>query len=1085
MNIRKDKVVGNIGYTLLEKRDVKHLNAATRNLRYVNDNSLSVLKRVLLRTMRRKTVAVRTLNEVSCGDYVRYGGDKSGPTRRVNRLIESFTDVSGLYEEAAETIKSARGISSKKRERVYKSFKISAETINGIYRRCAIDRLHYDTQLVSNRGFLICQNSVQSRGTATESIILQGSEYQSEELRWASPSVKRQFIKSIKYIRRWFLSNTDVSDAMKTRIGKRFESLKKDIQVIEPGNIAGSDTSRSIALTYRIRALSTLIRNVKGTSASSLHAAAIMPNILEVFLSSMHRIYQQTTVLPSIAHITIPDTVPDTGGIPLSSFIEPDVLGVHPDMMTGVYGGGYSKLDRGCDDCTKYGAHATLESGDPLDPTSGPREYTLDIERTMKNLICRNMKVIVIELDMFPGTYTDYRSGTHWNRLIDVLKFVRDELGNTIDVVVGLKSRHLLGTTRNRWGISGTTAAPNATEQWKIAINEIGDLKEGVGDYSYLVDSTTGRFDCLKGVMWDDFSLDFAKWNIYTDYKYHTQEDIREMHEVASSRDLFIGGVMYFDKFARAFAKDGIELGLSGPCPSEGGGTAGRMPLDGISANYYIPTRKFVEIGTEYHIKFIYYCRTGTNWLHESGKPKLRMRCEFNKHEVMSELVDFSDSCSGDPSTEVPVIFPDTHRVGECDHVCVVTTVSVPKYYITSYLESDTFQRLSFILEPNPEISWEDGPIFNGDTVLSIWNIEIGGDHPSRGKIKFEDVREVPTGISPISIPSSPYTTRVQFTPAPTFGNAIVLGRTIKYNVSGYLTPFIGFPKWCRYIYDYRINTINNSIAENCDLDYYSWVRMRSWGYEYDSAKLIKQFGSAQLFGNARALLTYNEPMFVTDHDSSTLDSYKGVFAMKPSRKPRFSNVLWWTPYHGAFEGFYQDFTTIESFDAGTELRVNALIEGSVVDWAMSAFNLIISDELHDPYELTYRNTSSGLDFVVTDGAIRSSWPSDAAARSPSGIEWGHPDISPDDVSWAKTHLLFVVPVSGRRVKLRLEIREEARGLGATASFGAWFNLQKKNYGEDGLEEWEMVESYDYSSGYKSSYKGIYEDVSEHLTSLT
>ena len=104
MKIRKDKNVKNVkntGFRLLEKRDVKHLNAATRNLGYINDDSLAVIKKVLLRTRRRKAVAIRALNEVSCGDYVRYGGDNPSPTRRVNRLIKSFTDMSGLYEEAA------------------------------------------------------------------------------------------------------------------------------------------------------------------------------------------------------------------------------------------------------------------------------------------------------------------------------------------------------------------------------------------------------------------------------------------------------------------------------------------------------------------------------------------------------------------------------------------------------------------------------------------------------------------------------------------------------------------------------------------------------------------------------------------------------------------------------------------------------------------------------------------------------------------------------------------------------------------------------------------------------------------------
>ena len=1069
--------VSDLGYGLLEKRDVHLLNDATRHLEPCTLNeSLGIVNGILRRISKRKDVAVKALNDVKCGDYVRYGGDDSAPTKRVDRLAKSLSDISRLYEEAAEAIKSVSDISQKRRNRLHMNFKIAAEIVNGTYRKSVIDRLHNDTQLVSNRGFLICRNRTRSKNE------------DDEDLRWAAPSVRRQAVSIVDHIHRKFLRKTDASDGEKTKISKRVESIKKDILRTEPEDIAGTNTSRNTVLTRRMHILSSTIRGLKArsikSSAISSHTSDMFLSILDVFVSSMHRIYQQVSVLPSVAHIIVPESIPDTG-IPIGPFMEPDEIGLHPELVIGVYGGGYLKLDKGCEDCPKYGAYVDADgTDDPTDPSTGPREYTLDIKRTMKNLICRNMKVIVIELDMFPGSYTDFRSGTHWNRLIDVLRYVRDELGNSIDVVVGLKSRHLLGETQNRWGISKSTAAPNATEQWKIAINEIGDLREGLGSYSYLVDPTTGIFECLKGVMWDDFSLDFAKWNIYTEYKYHTRENIREMYEVAASRGLFIGGVMYFDKFARAFAKDGIELGLSGPCPYEGGDTAGRMPLGGLSANYYIPTRKFWEIGTEYYIKFVYYCRTGTNWRHTSGSPKLRMRCRFNEHDVMSTLIDFSDSCSGVSSSEVPVVFPDTHVLGDCDHVCAVATVAVPKYYITRYLDSDPFQRLSFILEPNPAITWVDGPVFDGDTVLNVWSIEIEGDHPSRGKIKFDDVREIPLELSPISAISSLSAVRVQFAPTPTFSNAIVLGLTEKYNVSKYLTPFIGFPKWCKYLYNYRLNTINNSIAENCDLDYYAWVRMRSWGYEYDTTKLIRQFESARLFGRAKALLAYNDPMFVTDIDSSALEPYNGVFTMKPSRKPRFSNVLWWTPYHGAFEGFYQEFTTVETFASGTELRANVLMEGSVVDWDRSAFSLAILDELSTPYELTYRD-ASGLEIVEMDGTVVSSWPSDAATRATSGIEWGNPDTS-ITAPWAKTHLRFSTLSSGSKVRLRLEIREEARGLGATGSFGVWFNLQKKTSGEgEEPEEWATVDSYDYSSGYEPSYKRIYEDIAGYLTSLT
>ena len=95
------------------------------------------------------------------------------------------------------------------------------------------------------------------------------------------------------------------------------------------------------------------------------------------------------------------------------------------------------------------------------------------------------------------------------------------------------------------------------------------------------------------------------------------------MYEKAVERDLKIGGVWYFDKFARAYAKDGIELGLSGPNPYATGPsaseTAGRMPPEGLSATYYIDTSRFGSLGPKRDLRFKYFYRTGTNWEYGLG----------------------------------------------------------------------------------------------------------------------------------------------------------------------------------------------------------------------------------------------------------------------------------------------------------------------------------------------------------------------------------------------------------------------------------------------------------------------------------
>ena len=76
---------------------------------------------------------------------------------------------------------------------------------------------------------------------------------------------------------------------------------------------------------------------------------------------------------------------------------------------------------------------------------------------------------------------------------------------------------------------------------------------------------------------------------------------------------------------------------------------------------------------------------------------------------------------------------------------------------------------------------------------------------------------------------------------------------------------------------------------------------------------------------------------------------------------------------------------------------------------------------------------------------------------------------------------------------MRLEIRDEAKDIGASSTFGAWFMLQKKDPPpeEEGLDpateedpEWENVTDFDFEAGYDPSYKGIYEEVSDHLKTL-
>jgi len=748
-------------------------------------------------------------------------------------------------------------------------------------------------------------------------------------------------------------------------------------------------------------------------------------------------------------------------------------------VLFGLYGGGGLKLDEGL-------LNSVYGTAD---------QYTMDIERTLQNLVDRNLQLLIVDVDIYPGNYTlGPESGVAWKRLIKILERIRDAAPSDpikdIQVIIGLGSRHILqtGGIANRWGINGSTYALDAMPLWKIAITEIGDLKNGesIGLHDY---SSIGPFDCLKGIKWNDFSVDYGEHNIHKADLKHNREQIKELHDFAAARNLFIGGISYFAKFNRLYAKDGIELGSSGPS-SGGAGDHGTIDAVGLTATYEIPNGNF-DSGKTYDLKFLYYNLSAYNWGYTASNiPRLRIICKWNDSTILDKPVDYKDNIVGGTAppftykteSEVPRIFPDPHTVdftscptgaNTVQDCCTIVDTTVSRYLIT-YDSARPSQKLEFILKPNTDGGAPGAnATSDGNTVFNVWDITISD--AAGNKIKFiqEDGTDI---ISPT------------FNPVPTAANKLILGRTKSYNISPYLTPFITMPKWCRYLYNYSLESIYKSIIKNCDLPYYAIARARSWGFDYSGEKIIEQFKKAKEAG-AEALLVYNDPTFVNDItiNADGTKNFQGIFYNKRPRltMTRFDQALWWTPHHGTLEGFYQELTTKDTFTAGTKIQLNVKFDGAVVghnEFADTvpipedggAFNFCITDEDDNAIGLQYIN-SAGATVPIADGVINSyQLPYDIGAGNSK--EWGNWDGATGDPTHVRnSYLEFVIPPGApQKIKMKLKIREGKMTMSSEKFFGVFIRILVDG---DAMEDL----TYDYDAGYHPSYKNIYDKVTNYF----
>ena len=292
-------------------------------------------------------------------------------------------------------------------------------------------------------------------------------------------------------------------------------------------------------------------------------------------------------------------------------------------------------------------------------------------------------------------------------------------------------------------------------------------------------------------------------------------------------------------------------------------------------------------------------------------------------------------------------------------------------------------------------------------------------------------------------------------------------------------------PKWCRYIYNYSLESVYNTIIKNCDLPYYAIARARSWGFEYSSEKIIEQFKKAKEAG-AEALLVYNEPTFVKDiiFNSDGTKTFRGVFYNKRHRPlMRFDQVLWWTPHQGTFEGFYQELTTQKSFETGTKIELNIKFEGAVIEHNEyaddipipaegGALNFSITDDDDNAIVLKYVDSGGGT-VTISDVIVNSyQLPYDIGAGKTK--EWGNWDGTIGAPGHVRNSYLKFIIDSPKKIKMKLKIREGKMTMSSEKSFGVFIRV---------LVDGDAVEDlkYDYDAGYDSSYKDIYNKVTDYF----
>ena len=452
------------------------------------------------------------------------------------------------------------------------------------------------------------------------------------------------------------------------------------------------------------------------------------------------------------------------------------------------------------------------------------------------------------------------------------------------------------------------------------------------------------------------------------------------------------------------------------------------------------------------------------------------MVCRFNKETIFTKVIDYENECGADTGfkTSVPKIYPDDHDISttSCSHPCSVASVKVPKKLLKIMSERPV-QHLEFTLESNimPEVPNPNA--YDGSAVFTIWNIKL--THSDTSPITVDDV----ITFDDAKHPSVASVSDIKLSFRARTSGPFIMGRTTDYNLNGILIPFIGFPKWCKYQYHYSMSNVFKNVYSECGRDYYYWARLRSWGYDYDTDDIIKQYQYARIYGGAKYLLTYNEPTFVADIKKiGASKTFNGVFYEKPSRDTDFDKILWWTPFHGIFEGYYQRYV-ITGIEGDGPLGIVLQFRGKTI------LGFDGTGDGVGAFEVNVQNESGRYMTMISEPGIRAM--EDYTKKYPGIIGSYQEELDePDKKNWGgdsdKRGTLEMIDIAPKTLVITLKIRNAAKSVSALHEFAASFSIVRKS-GDDRWKKVSFRSSYD--AGYKSSYSEVYNTVSDYLARVS
>jgi len=496
--------------------------------------------------------------------------------------------------------------------------------------------------------------------------------------------------------------------------------------------------------------------------------------------------------------------------------------------------------------------------------------YNKNIEAIMNDLKRRNINLFTVPITPgYDGRYSTGKlsGGVFWDYFRDILRYCNesdDLFIHNIDIYAGLSSRHLLNRTTNRWAITGSTSDENATVAWTNAMDEFACLKNDI--------TIGGPFNNFKGVLIDDFSLDIGNWDP-THPRNHTPAQIAIISNRAALDGLRLGSIVYFARFCRQYAKDGIELVAL---------NSSVIPEGGLTAQFSIPTERFTRFRT-YYFEFMHYTIKNPSYT------TVDKRCTINSVNI------FPDGEVMDTDSVVPEIFPTTDE----------------RFNINTYLDFDEpNQVLEFTLYVETSTT-----LTGGRAQFDIWDIEI--------KDEFGNI----VGLGTPSVPI--YGDHIFAGETTSYNLNDKLDPWIVYPKDSEYTYNYRMEKVFSSIVK---NSKPNSFYALARARSWGFEPIPS-NVILHMQKAKEAGAAATIVYNDPTFISHLSentgaiPSTEPEMSSCLIAGSMGlgIFYEKTSVE-RFSKLLYWDQHQGAFEGFYHKLTTVNEFSG--DIRLNIRMTG-------------------------------------------------------------------------------------------------------------------------------------------------------------